>query len=262
MYGPDTVTWRVNREVALLAGGGRALLLQVGHPKVGAGVEQHSNYEKDPFGRLFRTLDITTKIVFGDPETSEQASARLTRRHKYVNGQTEDGEPYDARDPELLTWVWATLVDTALLIHDRLLKPLSESQKATYYEEQKRFLEACGAPAETAPGTWQDFRAYFDRMVEGELAATPAAKAVWRSIERPSVVPRPLLPVFWPNGLITAGLLPESLREAFGFPWTPARRRALDAALAAGRTAIPLLPSPVRHFPEYRRARTRWKQAA
>src|SRR3954470_21653340 len=99
LYGPDSVTWRVNREAVLLAGGGRALLLQVAHPLVAAGVEQHSNYSSDPWGRLYRTLDLTTKIVFGDAQTAAQASERLQKRHTTVNGVAEDGTPYDARDP-------------------------------------------------------------------------------------------------------------------------------------------------------------------
>ena len=113
LYGPDDVTWRVNRETVLLAGGGRALLLQVAHPLVAAGVAEHSNYREEPWGRLYRTLDVTTRIVFGDAETSRQAARGLRATHRRVRGVAEDGTPYDARDPELLLWVWATLVETS-----------------------------------------------------------------------------------------------------------------------------------------------------
>ena len=86
LFGPDTVTWRVNREAVLLAGGGRALLLQVAHPLVAAGVVEHSRFEADPWGRLYRTLDLTTKIVFGDAAVSAEASRRLRARHASVHG--------------------------------------------------------------------------------------------------------------------------------------------------------------------------------
>ena len=76
LFGPGSVTWRVNGESVLLAGGGRALLLQVAHPSVAAGVEQHSSYDTDPWGRLIRTLDVVTKITFGDSEASARAVIR------------------------------------------------------------------------------------------------------------------------------------------------------------------------------------------
>ena len=74
------MTWRVNREAVLLAGGGRALLLQVAHPSVAAGVAQHSDYDTDPYGRLFRTLDLVTKITFGRTATADRAAAQLAAR--------------------------------------------------------------------------------------------------------------------------------------------------------------------------------------
>src|SRR3712207_5546454 len=114
LFGPETVTWRVNREAVLLAGGGRALLLQVAHPSVAAGVVQHSDYDVDPWGRLYRTLDLVTRITFGRPATSEKAAKRLRTAHGAVRGERDDGASYRALDPDLLLWVWATLVETSL----------------------------------------------------------------------------------------------------------------------------------------------------
>src|SRR3712207_4179221 len=111
LFGPGTVTWRVNREAVLLAGGGRALLLQVAHPSVAAGVVQHSDYDTDPYGRLYRTLDLVTRITFGSTSTAEKAAARLRGAHDEVKGERPDGERYFAHDPNLLLWVWATLVE-------------------------------------------------------------------------------------------------------------------------------------------------------
>src|SRR5881397_2144053 len=117
LFGPGSLTWRVNREGALLLGGGAALVLQVAHPLVAAGVAEHSNYREDPWGRLYRTLDVTTKIVFGSSEVAEEASQRLWNVHGRVQGTSPDGASYQARDPDLLMWVHATLIDTTLLVY-------------------------------------------------------------------------------------------------------------------------------------------------
>ena len=178
LFGPGTVTWTVNRELVLLAGGGRALLLQVAHPLVAAGVEQHSDYRRDPWGRLRRTLDLTTKIAFADPETARRARERVARTHRRVRGSAADGTPYDARDPALLLWVWATLADTSLLVFRRAVRPLGVAELDTYFAEQVRFAETFGIPAEMVPADWASFRAYFDGMVAHELRVTEAARAV------------------------------------------------------------------------------------
>src|ERR687891_640349 len=121
---PGSVAWRVGSEGALLLGGGRALILQVAHPKVAAGVAQHSNYREAPWRRLYRTIEVTTRIVFGDERQSAQAAAGLRRRHQRVEGADDRGEPYRASDPELLMWVHATLIDSSLLIYHRYVRPM------------------------------------------------------------------------------------------------------------------------------------------
>ena len=190
-------------------GGGRALLLQVAHPLVAAGVEQHSNYEADPWGRLYGTLDTVIKIVFGDAQRSEEAAARLRRRHDRVKGVSEDGVAYDAHDPELLLWVWATLVDTARLLYERCVRPLSDEERERYYQEQKLFAYACGVPEGACPAGHADFVAYFARTVADELRVTSGAQAVAHSLVDPPI-PRPLRPLFAPAVLVTAGLLPPA----------------------------------------------------
>ena len=260
LFGPDSVTWRVNREMVLLAAGGRALLLQVAHPLVAAGVEQHSNYQADPWGRLYRTLDLTTKIVFGDPETSGQASRRLQGVHRRVQGRSDENVSYDARDPALLTWVWATLVDSSLLVYTRYVQPLSPDEVERYYEEQKRFAHACGIPEGAYPADHAAFRAYWAGMVRDELRVTPAARAVADAVLHPKL-PVALRPAAWGPlellNLVTVGLLPPGLREGYGLEWGPRRERVLGASTAAIRRALPLLPSLLREFPPARVAARR-----
>lgn len=257
LFGPGSVTWRVNREAILLAGGGRALLLQMAHPLVAAGVEHHSDYRRDPWGRLYRTLDVTTRIVFGDRTTSRVASRRLSAVHRRVRGVTEDGISYDARDPDLLLWVWATLVDSSLLVYRRYVRPLAGHEVDRYYREQTRFARACGVPEGRCPASRAEFRAYFDRMVAQELRVTPAAHSVARATLHPRL-PVALRPLAWGPfellGLMTVGLLPSSVRRQYGLEWGPGRQAVLGASTAAIRRTLPLLPGLLREFPAARTA--------
>jgi uncharacterized protein (DUF2236 family) len=266
LFGPDSITWRVNRESVLLLGGGRALLLQVAHPRVGAGVEQHSGYRDDPWGRLFRTLDVTGRIVFGDSAEADRAARRLRGVHRRVKGTVADGRSagaaYAAADHDLLLWVWATLVESALLMYTRYVRPLKVSDVEAYYEEQKRFLVACGAPAAAAPATFADFMAWYDGMVEEVLEVTPSAREVADAVLRPRQLPLPLRPVFELLNLATVGLLPPTLRDDYRLSWSPQRERVLGASTAVVRRLMPVLPSLVREMPSARAAGRRVREAA
>jgi uncharacterized protein (DUF2236 family) len=267
LFGPESVTWRVNRESVLLLGGGRALLLQVAHPSVGAGVEQHSGYREDPWGRLWRTLDVTGRIVFGDDATSAAASRRLQHVHRFVRGTVVAGRTagarYDATDHDLLLWVWATLVEGALLMYTRYVRPLPVAGVEAYYAEQKRFLAACGAPAAVAPETYADFTAWFDRMLDEVLEVTPAARDVADAVLHPRDLPLPLRHVFEQSvGLVTTGLLPPQTRAAYGLDWSPTRERVLGASTAFVRRVLPALPSLLREMPSARAAGRRLREAA
>jgi uncharacterized protein (DUF2236 family) len=244
LFGPQSVTWRVNRESVLLLGGGRAMLMQVAHPSVAAGV---AHYEEDPWGRLSRTLDLSAQIVFGDRDTAERAAQHLQDH---------------ATDAELLRWVWATLVESALLMYTRYVGPLKVSDVEAYYEEQKRFLVACGTPVETAPETFAEFMAYVDTTVEEVLEVTPAAEAVAEAILHPPRLPLPLRPAFDLLNLTTVGLLPPTLRAGYGLGWGAQRERLLGASTGVVRRFMPLLPSLVRELPTARSAHRRLREAA
>ena len=266
LFGPKSVTWRVNRQSVLLLGGGRALLLQVAHPSVAAGVAQHSRYREDPWGRLTRTLDVTRRIVFGDTDEAEHAAARLRDVHAHVHGTIDQGsragERYDATDPDLLLWVWATLVESALLVYTRYVSPLKVADVDAYYEEQKRFLAICGAPAERAPETFAQFMHWYDETVEQVLEVTPAAQDVADAILRPRRLPLPLRPLYDALNLATVGLLPPTLREQYGLGWGAQRERLLGAQTTAIRRLMPLVPALVRELPSARSAERRLREAA
>jgi uncharacterized protein (DUF2236 family) len=261
LFGPDSVTWRVNREGVLLAGGGTALILQLAHPLVAAGVSQHSNYREDPWGRLYRTLDLTTKIVFGSTATAEEASARIRHTHGRVRGTSSEGggaypegTPYDARTHELVMWVHATLVHTSLLVYQRYVGSLTIGEQRRYYEEQKLLGEKFGVPREHQPDTFADFNDYFDDMLASDrIAPTAALLDVVDAVMNPDV-PFVARPVMEALNLSTVGHLPAALREELGLPWGPNRQRLFDASRLLLSAAIPVLPKLLREFPPARSA--------
>jgi uncharacterized protein (DUF2236 family) len=262
LFGPGSLTWRVNREGVLLLGGGRALLLQVAHPLVAAGVAQHSSYREDPWGRLLRTLDTVTTIVFGTTEQSREAAERLHRVHSRVTGTADDGTPYEANDPELLMWVHATLVDTSLLVYTNYVGELTRAERERYYEEQKRLGEAFGIPLERQPDDFAAFNRYFDEVVQGgTLQMTDSLRDVAAATLRPRLpfVARPAIEYV---NLVTAALMPDWLREELGLPWGRNRARMHAAQRAVIRRLVPLLPGLLREFPPARSADRRMRAAA
>jgi uncharacterized protein (DUF2236 family) len=269
LFGPGSLTWRVNREGVLLLGGGAALTLQVAHPLVAAGVAEHSNYREDPWGRLYRTLDLTTKIVFGSSEVAEEASQRIKHVHGRVKGVTKEdggrypaGTEYDARNPELLMWVHATLVRTSLDVYTRYVGPLSIAEQRGYYEEQKLLGEKFGIPRDRQPEDYAAFNDYFAEMLASDrIAVTHALRDVVDATLRPEM-PFVMRPVLEAVNVATVGLLPERLRAELGLKWTPTRRRVFDASRVVLSAALPVLPRMMREFPPARSAERRVRRLA
>jgi uncharacterized protein (DUF2236 family) len=257
LVSPGSVAWRVGSEGVLLLGGGRALLLQVAEPAVAAGVAEFSDYRNAPWRRLYRTIEVTTRIVFGGNEKSAEAAAALQRRHERVQGRDDGGRRYRALDPELLMWVHATLLDTSLVVYDRYVRPLTESERAAYYEEMKPVGEAYGIPAKHQPRDWREFRDYFDESVLTRLRVTDTTRDVADAVLNPALpLPArlPALPAVEVVRLLTVGTLPEMLREELGLPWGPLRERLLGASQGTIRGLLRLTPGPLRQFPAARRA--------
>ncbi len=259
-FSPDGTARRVSRELALMLGGGRALLLQVAHPLVAAGVAQHSGYRENPWKRLEGTMNAVWAIVFGTRAQADRATRRVRAMHGKVHGRIPAamgrypaGTPYSALDPELLLWVHATLVDTALLVHGRWVRQLSDSDQSAYYEEMKTCARLFGTPDDVIPETLAGFRRYMAGMLDGpDLCVTPTARDIARSVMHPPL-PLPLRPAMEWSNVVTAGLMPAHLRRDYGLAWDPAR-----AALAASsrewtrRIAMRLLPDRLRTVPASR----------
>ena len=224
-------------------------MLQVAHPLVAAGVAQHSDYTSDPWGRLFRTLDLMVKLAFGSPDVSDRQLRRLLATHRRVAGVAPGGVPYRALDPMLMMWVMATLVDTSLLVYERVFGALSPPDRERYYQESRGSALAMGIAADVVPGSWTEFEGYIDEIVATELRVTPEADAVARAtfaVARPPMI-GPLVGRI--SRLFAAGLLPPSIRNAYGLAWNQRAERRLDRAFAVARTVSRITPARVRRFP-------------
>jgi uncharacterized protein (DUF2236 family) len=259
-FASSSVIRRVSRELLLMLGGGRALLMQVAHPLVAAGVVAHSGYRESPWDRLERTMSAVWTIVFGSRAEADRVAARVRSLHGKVQGQIPEqmgpfpaGTRYSAADPELMMWVHATLVDTALLVYRGWIGPLSERDQETYYQEMKVLACALGTPASVIPPTFGDFRLYMDERLESdEITVTDAAREVLDSVVRPPL-PAPLRPVWEPFNLVTASLLPEKLREQYGLGWGTLRGALVLGSRQVVRRVVPFVPSALRAIPPARR---------
>lgn len=255
LFGPGSAAWRINGEMALLLGGGRALLMQVAHPLVAAGVAAHSGFRADPYARLWATLDAMLTLTFGDSTQARAAAERVNAVHARVRGVTLEGEAYRALDPELLRWVHATIVDSALVAHERLVGPVPEALATRYHQEMKQVAGALRLPATRVPGTLGQLRAYVGASV-AELEVSAEARAIGKEVLHPPV-PLWLRPAAGAFRLITIELLPPRLRDGFGLSIPPVGRRSVQAVAAVSRAVIPLLPASVRRWPHARLAARR-----
>ncbi len=260
-FGPGSITWQINRDSVTYIGGLRALLMQIAHPKVAQGVADHSNYKEDPFGRLFRTFDTVHDLVFGDRETAMTAATRLHSVHQRVGGTLAEPVPwphtrkYAANDPELLRWVYATLVDSAMVTHRLLLPDLEPHEWERYYQESKIFGQLCGVSPDDLPRTLPDFRVWMRQTVDGPtLHVGDTAREIADAVIKGPPLMYPLRPS---NYVLAAGMLPGRMREAFGLGWSLPVRASYTFGVLATRTLMRNVPLTLRSLPVARRAERR-----
>jgi uncharacterized protein (DUF2236 family) len=260
-FGPDALVWEAVRESAILLGGGRAALLQLAHPAVAHAIRDHSVVHQDMLGRFTRTMKSAYEVLFGSVAEATDISKRVYRIHAAISGKLDDvpGQdvaPYRALDPEAVFWVGATLIDTTILIFERMVRPLAPEEKDRMVRESIPFWVIFGAPAESCAQTWDDLHGYVVRRSEslaplvGESARTQAA-----------LLFQPQMPlvqsVFDQIRLITAELLPASLQRAFRMELDPRERLLARSWLFAAERLRPRLPSLIRFVPAYHQARWR-----
>jgi uncharacterized protein (DUF2236 family) len=251
-FGPGSVSWRVHREVTVLFGGARALLLQAAHPLVIAGARETGFYERNPWRRLQRTLMLTYTLTFGTRAEARAAAQRINDIHARIHGVDEvTGKPYDALDPQLLLYVHACLVDSALRFEALTVGALDDRGRQRFHDEQKVAAELVLVPREIIPETVGDLRAYLDDVVaRGDLLVTDSARRVAGLFEDPprEAEWRPVLGVVSKLAFAT---LPAPVRRQYGFELSPARRAAVRTTFAALRAMRPLLPARFRYIAPY-----------
>jgi uncharacterized protein (DUF2236 family) len=267
-YGPGSVTWRVGREAVLLMGGGRAVLMQLAHPLVAAGVYQHSSYEQDQAGRFRRTFELGQTLAFGTRSEARKAAQTINQRHKPVQGtlQRQAGDftadaAYHARDPELLLWVHATLVESILHVYQLLVAPLALAEQERYWQESFASARLLGLTPAQLPSNLAAFKGYMQDMLgSSKLAVTPEARRLADLVLHPRA-PLPTRPLFEATANITIGLLPLRLREMYGYRWNAGQQYLFNAWVKSTKRLLPLLPVWLREFPRARAAKARVRHA-
>lgn len=242
-------------ESVLVAAGGRAILLQLANPGVGRGVAEHSDFASRPLDRLIRTLDYVYTVVYGDAEQVDAVVRSVARAHGPVRSAPDSpGERYSAFDPRLQLWVAATLYDSAIDMHERIYGVLDDASAEQIYQDYAVLGTALQVPRELWPKDRAAFREYWKLELES-LRTDESIRRVARALLHPTVGPlwlRAAMPV---ARLVTTGLLPAQLRDAFELPWSPTRRRAFAMLIGVTRVLYPRLPRRIRHLPRDRALR-------
>ena len=238
-----SVIRRVNNEPAIMFGAGRALLLQLAHPAVAQGVQDHSEFKKNPFKRLQGTLEATYAVVFGSSDLAEGVGRRIQWIHGHVVGPG-----YSANDPSNLLWVHATLCDTALRCYEDLVEELSPEDAETYYQEMKQVALVFGVGLEHQPETLADFRSYMERSV-AEIEMTAVGKDLAGFILDPALplgLHIPFKPLLLLQRLFTLGSLPHPVRQQLDVAWGAREQARYERAQRAVRGVFRVLPRPIR----------------
>ncbi|MEV7663334.1 oxygenase MpaB family protein [Paenarthrobacter sp. NPDC089316] len=239
----------IGAEGVLLAGAGRAILLQIANPRVGHGVAEHSNFAERPMDRLRATMTYVYAVVYGSEEQLKAVRRAVNRAHAPVRRGPDDASAgYSAFDAESQLWVVATLYDTAVTVYEQVHGPLDDDSADHIYREYARIGTALQLP----PSMWPRDRAAFAEYWNAQLSMLqPDAKAlkVAKDLLYPSGGPQ-LLRLAMPLArFLTAGLLPEHVREGFGFDWSPGHARRFKKTMSAVGRVYPRLPSRLRHWP-------------
>ncbi len=257
LFGPDSMMWQINREAVLFLGGGRAALLQLAHPFIAEAIHQHSDTRSDPLGRFRRTFASVFAMVFGDLSTACEAARRVHGVHRRIVGRFEEdvgqyeaGSRYRANEQHSLLWVHATLWETSISVFERVVRPLSGEEKEQYYRETRLFARLFGIDTSLLPTDWNRFEAYNqDMWSSSRLSVGGHAKEIGSFLFHP--YRRSAAPMMRWLRIMTAGLLPESLRSDFGLRFSARDRRVHKISLGVVRRTRRAWPARVRFLPPY-----------
>jgi uncharacterized protein (DUF2236 family) len=254
IVGPRSVCWRYASDVRLNFVILYPLLLQVAHPIVAAGVRDFSDFERDPYERLVRTVDYVTLLVYGG-EDAIAAGRRLRALHKRFRGMREDGEAYHALEPGAYAWVHATLLHTYVAGHAQFGRPMRPAQVQRFYREYRGLGRLIGVRERDLPESWAGFCEYFERVCRTELTPNDSVRRVLRAVGLggPPLVPMPgpvwslaRIPTrraIWLGGV---GLIAADLRRRLEIPWSFRDELEFRALGQLTRATTPVLPTGLR----------------
>jgi uncharacterized protein (DUF2236 family) len=257
-----SIGWHVNAERLTLLGWSRAILLQLAHPLVAAGVAEHGTFRRTPVApvtRLHHTVRAMLSLAFGDAAARERTLDIIRAIHRRVHGvlpldvgRFAAGTRYSAEDPALLLWVHATLLDSMVVAYDRVVRPLSIAERDAYCEEAAPVAVALGAHEAEVPRTWESLRRYMDAMIgSGTIAVGTEARQLARNVLAPKI-----FILVWPaarvNRLVTIGLLPPPVRAQYGFAWSARDERRLERVLGVVRNVRRGVPAWLALWPQAR----------
>lgn len=250
LFGPESVTWTLWREPALLVAGVPAVMLQLGHPAIATGVGRLSDFRNDILGRARRTFISLYQLVFGDLDDALSASRRLHLLHRRVRGTIEDpggpldGQPYRANDQDLLMWVGGTVSVLGRRVYERLVRPLTPAERERWFREYLVISAASGILPENQPRDADGLDAWFEgRLRSGDLRLTPLAREVAGALFNSAYTRGPI------DEIVCAGLMPPEWREAFGLRWGRREQAAFGAFAAAMRAYHRVQPVALRSAP-------------
>ncbi|RPH01137.1 DUF2236 domain-containing protein [bacterium TMED221] len=243
-FGPNSMMWKVNKEITVLFGGARALLMHAAHPLIAAGARQTSFYQRDPWKRLIRTLSLQNSVTFGNKQEADESANRINKLHEVIKGEDEvTGEIYDALDQDQLLWVHACLQISSIYFYELTVKKLSQEEKNQYHNENIIAAELVLIKKEKIPKTHEDLKEWVITysQKEGFLRYTDVAHDV-KDIIKGGPVPMHIKPI-WPFIAFTAfNTLPKEFKVLYGIKDSNLKNIVLGFNLALLKFTRPLLP--------------------
>jgi uncharacterized protein (DUF2236 family) len=237
--------------------------MQATHPVAFAGFFVSTEALADPYERLRRTAVVMDTIAFGPKSRADRMTRRVRAMHRTVRGELSEasgpfpaGTPYAADDPDLLLWILATLVDSALVVYQRYVGRLSRDERDVYWQDYKVVGRLFGLKKRDMPESIEDFEAYMSGMLtSGDLHVSDDARELAIEIVMRPPIPLRFRPLLELANQITIGLLPAGLRRQYGFRWDPVRGLAVaGGAEYLKRAVVPFLPGQIRYVASARAA--------
>jgi len=243
-FGPNSMMWKVNKEITVLFGGARALLMHAAHPLIAAGARQTSFYQRDPWKRLIRTLSLQNSVTFGTKEEADESADRINRLHEVIKGQDEiSGGTYDALDHEQLLWVHACLQISSIYFYEKTVKKLSDDEKNQYHKENMKAAGLVLVDTSIMPKTHKELKNWvIEKSREKDyLLFTDVAKDV-QDIIAGGPVPTHIKPI-WPFIAFTAfNTLPREFKILYGIKESKIKDIILKFNLNFLKITRPFLP--------------------